>query len=275
MANFKKMTLALASLAPSVIASAGPTKMTVGVIGARVDMYPGAVFDTATWYQCLGNHDAVKGQSGVDFETKGQPYYTYDLHAADWTATFVVVDSDCFIEKYQASTSVYQNSYTKQCHAERAHAGRLPGEQAFAASKAEWGIPPASPRVHVRSDEQHRRRASDRRRREARAASSSTNGHYHCLAHVYNNNTNFILAGGAGYPQAGDCNYGVPLGPYTKWLGANSQSAANGFVAMDISREEVNVEYYARDMKLEGGDLYPVKNDMAPSYSFKIKTHAP
>lgn len=39
------------------------------------------------------------------------------------------------------------------------------------------------------------------------------NGHDHCLAHFYNNNTNFILAGGAGYPQAGDCNYGLPLGP--------------------------------------------------------------
>jgi hypothetical protein len=252
---------------------------------AWVDMYRGGVFDSATWYQCLGNHDVVKGQSGVDFETKvaplydsrwyfgttGQPYYTYDLHGADWTATFVVVDSDCFIEKYQASTSVYQNSYTKQCHAERATQVAFL-EQAFAASKAEWKFlqlhhgymsaatnnTDVAPLIAV--VEKH--------------GGVVLNGHDHCLAHFYNNNTNFILAGGAGYPQAGDCNYGVPLGPYTKWLGANSQSAANGFVTMDISREEVNVEYYARDMKFGGGDLYPVKNDMTPSYSFKIKTHA-
>ncbi|EAW24406.1 uncharacterized protein NFIA_039820 [Aspergillus fischeri NRRL 181] len=67
---------------------------------------------------------------------------------------------------------------------------------------------------------------------------------------------------------------GCRWAPYTKWLGANSLSAANGFVTMDISREEVNVEYYARDMKFEEGDLYPVKNDMTPSYSFKINPHA-
>ncbi|GIJ85228.1 hypothetical protein Asppvi_004084 [Aspergillus pseudoviridinutans] len=223
MANSKKMTLALASLASTVLASTAPAKMTVSVVGgwkpaplsfcndvmprliaknitiprevqndcdpgdraakpevcfpntqpadtaayirnvcakkncsafvsvgdnfydsgvnfttgailrfqeAWVDMYRGGVFDNATWYQCLGDHDV----SGVDFETKvaplydsrwyfgttGQPYYTYDLHGADWTATFAVVDSDCFIEAYQKNTSVYQNEYTKKCHAARA-----------------------------------------------------------------------------------------------------------------------------------------------------------
>ncbi|RHZ53434.1 uncharacterized protein CDV56_104911 [Aspergillus thermomutatus] len=252
---------------------------------AWVDMYRGGVFDHATWYQCLGNHDVVKGQSGVDFETKvaplydsrwyfgttGEPYYTYDLKGADWTATFVVVDSDCFIEKYQESTSVYQNEYTTKCHQARdTQVAFL--EKAFAESEAEWKFlqlhhgymsaagnnTDVAPLISV--VEKH--------------GGVVLNGHDHCLAHFYNNNTNFILAGGAGYPEVGDCNYGVPLGPYTKWLGANSQSAANGFVTMDISREEVNVEFYARDMQFEGGDLYPVKNDMNPSYSFKIKTHA-
>lgn len=50
------------------------------------------------------------------------------------------------------------------------------------------------------------------------------NGHDHCIAHYYSNNTNFILSGAAGYPQAGDCNYGIPLGPYAKFLGANPMS---------------------------------------------------
>ncbi|KAG6827407.1 hypothetical protein H0H92_011906 [Tricholoma furcatifolium] len=188
-------------------------------------MYTGPAFNSTRWYQCLGNHDVVKGQSGVTFETQiaplydsrwyfgteGLPYYTYNLQGNNWNATFVVLDSDCFISKYQESSS---------------HNGVV------------------------------------------------LNGHDHCLAHFYNNNTNFILAGGAGYPQAGDCNNGISLGPYTKWLGANAEAAANGFVTMDISKESVVVEYYARDMRFEGGDLYPVKNDLSPSYTFTITQHA-
>ncbi|EAW24407.1 uncharacterized protein NFIA_039830 [Aspergillus fischeri NRRL 181] len=181
---------------------------------AWVDTYRGHVFDTTTWYQCLANRDVVKGQSGVDFETKvaplydprcyfgttGQPYYTFDLHGADWTATFVVVDSDCFIEKYQASTSVYQNAYAEQCHAERATQVAFL-EQAVAASTAEWKFlqlhhgymsaatnnTDVAPLIAV--VEKH--------------GGVVLNGHDDCLAHFYNNNTNPILAGGAGYPQAG------------------------------------------------------------------------
>lgn len=50
--------------------------------------------------------------------------------------------------------------------------------------------------------------------------------------------------------------------------------AANGFVTMDISKKEINVEYYARDMKFEGQDLYPVECDLQPSYSFQITQKA-
>lgn len=82
-------------------------------------------------YQCLGNHDIVPGQPGVDFQTKVAPIYdsrlyfvgllvtnihstdgtqgteqlpsyTYDLVGSDWSATFVVLDSDCFISSYQS-----------------------------------------------------------------------------------------------------------------------------------------------------------------------------
>lgn len=51
-------------------------------------------------------------------------------------------------------------------------------------------------------------------------------------------------------------------------------AAANGFVTMDISSKEINVEYYARDMKFEGEDLYPVDCDLQPSYSFQITQKA-
>jgi hypothetical protein len=42
---------------------------------AWVDMYSQGVFNDVPWYQCLGNHDIVKGQSGVDFQTKVAPLY--------------------------------------------------------------------------------------------------------------------------------------------------------------------------------------------------------
>lgn len=118
------------------------------------------------------------------------------------------------------------------------------------------------------------------------------NGHDHCLGHFFNNNTNFILTGAAGYPQAGDCNFGVAPGPYAKYLAANAVqgktpvlcdlfrdfsdwiTAANGFVTLDISKNLIQVEYYARDMKFEDGDLYPVQYDLNPSYVFQITQHA-
>lgn len=120
------------------------------------------------------------------------------------------------------------------------------------------------------------------------------NGHDHCLGHFFLNDTNFILSGAAGYPQAGDCNNGTALGPYALFLGANNFTgewrepqllrviyadcvtlpAANGFVTLDISEQLVNVEYYARDMAFEDGDLYPVDCDLKPSYNFQITQHA-
>lgn len=63
------------------------------------------------------------------------------------------------------------------------------------------------------------------------------NGHDHCLGHFYDNSTNFILSGAAGYPQAGDCNNGTAPGPYAQFLGANPLTAANGFVTMVCSDE--------------------------------------
>lgn len=50
--------------------------------------------------------------------------------------------------------------------------------------------------------------------------------------------------------------------------------AANGFVTLDISKDVVNVEYYARDMEFENGDLYPVDCDLRPSYSFQVTQKA-
>ncbi|KAG6807530.1 hypothetical protein H0H92_007166 [Tricholoma furcatifolium] len=251
---------------------------------AWVDMYTGPAFNSTRWYQCLGNHNIVKGQSGVTFETQiaplydsrwyfsteGLPYYTYNLQGNNWNATFLVLDSNCFISKYQ-KTSPDNNPYTIGCYQDQQTQIDFL-EQTFAASNADWkflqlhhGYMSASgnntdlaPLISI--IEQHN--------------SVVLNGHDHCLAHFNYNNTNFILAGGAGYPQVGDCNYGIPLGPYTKWLGANAQAAANGFVTMDISKESVVVEYYARDMRFKGGDLYPVKNDLFPSYTFTITQHA-
>ena len=42
---------------------------------AWVQMYDQGVFEYTPWYQCIGNHDVVPGQSGVDFQTKIAPLY--------------------------------------------------------------------------------------------------------------------------------------------------------------------------------------------------------
>ncbi|KIX99671.1 uncharacterized protein Z520_04306 [Fonsecaea multimorphosa CBS 102226] len=261
---------------------------TAGILrfqAAWVDMYSQGVFDQKPWYQCLGNHDIVPGQPGVDFQTKvaplyddrwyfgteGLPYYTYDLTGADWSATFVVVDSDCFLSSYQKNTSVYRNPYTTACHNNtQVQVDFL--NTSFSQSNATWKFL-----------QLHHPYAS--------AATNQTdlaplievvmkhngivlNGHDHCLGHFYLNNTNFVLSGAAGYPQAGDCNNGTALGPYALYLAANNLTAANGFVTLDISSSYVGVEYYARDMAFENGDLYPVNCDLSPSYSFNITQKA-
>lgn len=201
---------------------------------AWVNMYNQGVFEYAPWYQCIGNHDVVRGQSGVDFQTtiapiydkrwyfgsaNGNQYYTYDLTGEDWTATFVVVDSDCFLSSYQKNTSVYLNSYTTNCYNNKqVQIDFL--NQTFAESNATWKFlqlhhPYMSASTNQTDLEplieivvQHK--------------GIVINGHDHCLAHFYNNNTNYILTGAAGYPQAGDCNNGTAPGPYAKYLAANS-----------------------------------------------------
>ncbi|KIM96351.1 hypothetical protein OIDMADRAFT_33011 [Oidiodendron maius Zn] len=252
---------------------------------AWVDMYSQGKFKKAPWYQCLGNHDIVPGQSGVDFQTKvaplydnrwyfgtqGLPYYTYDLEGQDWSATFVVVDSDCFLSSYQKNTSVYKNAYTTGCH-ENTQVQVDFLTDAFANSKATWKfLQLHHPYMSAATNETDLAPLISVVERHHGIV---LNGHDHCLGHFVNNDTNFILSGAAGYPQAGDCNNGVPLGPYAKFLGANALTAANGFVTMDISSKEINVEYYARDMKFEGEDLYPVDCDLQPSYSFQITQKA-
>ncbi|PMD47125.1 Metallo-dependent phosphatase [Hyaloscypha variabilis F] len=257
---------------------------TAGILrfqAAWADMYTQGVFKYAPWYQCLGNHDIVPGQPGVDFQTKVAPlyddrwyfgteqlpYYTYDLVGADWTATFVVVDSDCFLDSYQKNTSVYFNPYTTACHnTTQTQVNFL--NTTFANSNATWKfLQLHHPYASASTNETDLAPLVEI---VAKHQGIVINGHDHCLGHFFLNNTNFILSGAAGYPQAGDCNNGTALGPYALYLGANNLTAANGFVTLDISKQTINVEYYARDMKFEGTDLYPVECDLKPSYSFQI-----
>ncbi|KAJ5613908.1 hypothetical protein N7528_007562 [Penicillium herquei] len=249
------------------------------------DMYVGEAFDNKTWYQALGNHDVVAGQAGVDFQTRiaplmdnrwyfgheNLPYYTYDLTGSDWTATVVVVDSDCFINKYQVNTSVYNTDYVISCHKETQKQVDFLRES-FAKSDATWKIL----QIHhgYMSSSTNYTELSPLMEIVRDNNAVVINGHDHCLAHYEYEGTNFVLTGGAGYAQAGDCNYGIPLGSYAKWLGANANQAANGFVTLDIDRDTLNFEYYARDMRMKGADYYVVKDDMKPSYSFAVKKTA-
>lgn len=114
------------------------------------------------------------------------------------------------------------------------------------------------------------------------------NGHDHCLGYFFSKDTNFILSGVARHPQAGDCNNGTAPGSYALYLAANNLTgecngpesilvtcaddvvlpAANGVVTLDISKDMINVEYYARDAELDNGDLYPVDCDLKPATAF-------
>jgi len=169
--------------------------------------------------------------------TTGTAYYTYDLVGADWNATFVVVDSDCFLSSYQKvseyisdhdltdkvlqNTSVYYNEYTKACYANKqVQIDFL--NTTFSESNATWKFL----QLH------HPYMSASTNQTDLAPLISIVeahggivlNGHDHCLGHFFNNNTNFILSGAAGYPQAGDCNNGIPAGPYAKYLAANSRS---------------------------------------------------
>jgi tartrate-resistant acid phosphatase type 5 len=142
--------------------------------------------------------------------TEQLPYYTYNLVGSNWSATFVVVDSDCFLssyqkvlfpcsnyhgctDKYSQNTSVYRNTYTSTCHND------TQTQVDFLSTTFD-----ASNEIVIKHQ------------------GVVINGHDHCLGHFYQNNTNFILSGAAGYPQAGDCNNGTALGPYALYLGANN-----------------------------------------------------
>lgn len=240
------------------------------------NLYTGAAFDNKPWYQALGNHDVVPGSAGVDFQTRIAPlidnrwnfgdenstYWSYDLTGSNWTAHFVVMESDCFINKYQSSSSVYYTPYLQQCHKETAKQVDFL-RQSFAQSKADWKILQLH-HGYISSSTNYTELAPliDIARQHNGVV---INGHDHCLAHYEYQDMNYVLTGGAGFAEAGDCNYGVPLGPYVKFLGANSQNASNGFVTMDISSHALNFEYWLRDF---GG------NNMKPGYSFNVTKHS-
>ncbi len=186
---------------------------------------------------------------------------------------------------HKQSTSVYKNTYTEACHnTTQTQVSFL--NTTFSNSNATWKFL----QLHhpYASASQNYSELTPLVSIVAKHQGIVLNGHDHCLGHFYVNNTNFILSGAAGYPQAGDCNNGTAQGPFALYLGANNLTgewndlyeepgiiglmfiAANGFVTLDISKQMLNFEWYARDMKFEGTDLYPVECDLKPSYSLQI-----
>lgn len=202
--------------------------------------------------------------------------------------TFTCADTDVIVLTVMGqNTSVYRNAYTSACYNNtQVQTDFL--ANTFANSNATWKF--------LQMHHPYRSAATNETDLEPLISIVENydgivmNGHDHCLGHFFSNNTNFILSGAAGYPQAGDCNNGTAPGPYAKYLAANDLSgkcsgpdlipvihadngaplAANGFVTMDISKDMINVEYYARDMEFDNGDLYPVACDLKPSYSFQV-----
>lgn len=252
---------------------------------AWANMYKGEAFDGKPWYQCLGNHDVVLGQPAVDFQTRiaplvddrwffghnNLPYYTYDLVGSNWTTTFVVVDSDCFINDYQQPDSVYLTPYTQSCHKTTQEQVNFL-QKSFANSNADWKVL----QIHhgFASSSTNYTELAPLMDIVRQHSGVVINGHDHCLAHYFLQDTNFVLAGAAGFTEPGDCNFGQSLGPFTKFLGADKLQAANGFVTLDISANSLHFEYYLRDMRMLGSDLFPVPHELQPSYNFTITKHS-
>ena len=122
---------------------------------------------------------------------------------------------------FDQDTSVYKNPYTETCYAHRHEQIRFL-ESVFASSKADWKFLQLHHPYYSAS--QNETDLQPLIEIVAKHKGTVLNGHDHCMGHFVGNDTNFVLSGGAGYPQAGDCNNGTALGPYAKFLGANSLS---------------------------------------------------
>lgn len=67
---------------------------------AWVNMYTQGVFEYAPWYQCIGNHDVVKSDAGVYFETTIAPLYDdrwYFVCYTNYGALSEGNELDCFL----------------------------------------------------------------------------------------------------------------------------------------------------------------------------------
>jgi tartrate-resistant acid phosphatase type 5 len=116
---------------------------------------------------------------------------------------------------------VYHNPYTEACFAKK-HEQTAFLESVFSSSDADWKFLQLHHPYYSAS--QNETDLQPLIEIAAKHKATVLNGHDHCMGHFYGNNTNFVLSGGAGYPQAGDCNNGTAPGPYAKFLGANSLS---------------------------------------------------
>ena len=117
------------------------------------------------------------------------------------------------------NTSVYRNEYTSACHNNTQVQTNFLAN-AFANSTATWKfLQLHHPYASVSTNETDLAPLIDIVEKHHGIV---LNGHDHCLGHFFLNNTNFILSGAAGYPQAGDCNNGTAQGPYALYLAANN-----------------------------------------------------
>jgi len=117
------------------------------------------------------------------------------------------------------NTSVYKNPYTEACHkTTQTQVDFL--ASAFQTSTATWKfLQLHHPFMSSSTNETDLAPLIDVVERHNGIV---LNGHDHCLGHYFYNDTNYILSGAAGYPQAGDCNNGTVLGPYTRYVAANN-----------------------------------------------------
>ncbi|ORX48858.1 Metallo-dependent phosphatase [Hesseltinella vesiculosa] len=226
------------------------------------------------WYMTIGNHDIL---GDVEFETElahkldarwimPSSYYSHDFQQNGVSALFIHYDSDCFISKYQKDSSVYKVPYVVDCN-------RVKEDQiqfiksALSNSTHDYKFvlahhPVWSSSANYTTDlaeindlvQQHK--------------AIYINGHDHCMALYQQNDVPYILTGGMGLTEPGDCNNGVRFGNFTVKLFASQAKqggqAPGGFVSMDFTKSELVVNYWTRD----GNNIKQASKK--PSYSVTV-----
>ncbi|KAI8062565.1 Metallo-dependent phosphatase-like protein [Gongronella butleri] len=224
---------------------------------AYVDMYNHTSLQYP-WYMTIGNHDVL---GDVEFETvlahkldsrwvMPSSYYTHDISKNGVSALFIHYDTDCFISKYQQASSVYNVPYVTDCNKVKQDQVDFIQKNLENATSYDYKFIVSHHPVWSTSGN-YTTDLADVNALAQKHKAIYLNGHDHCLALYQQNDIPYILTGGMGLTQPGDCNNGVKVGDFSVKLFASQNEtdghAPAGFVSMDFAKTEMTLNYWLRD----------------------------